>query len=546
VQDALNKSEVELQKPSRSLTEVILLAGFCAFLFFFGLARFGLLGADEPRYAQVAREMLARHDVITPTLGGISWLEKPVLYYWQAMLAYRLFGVSDWAARLPSAFDATLMVFAIYLFLKRFRPGIALDGALMSASFAGVIGFARSASTDMPLAAAFTIAMLAWYAWHDSNRKTCLSLFYVFLALATLAKGPVAIFLAALILVLFAVSKRDFRQLWQTLWLPGILLFCVVTLPWYLAVQLRNPEFFRVFILEHNLARFGSNLYRHPQPFWYYLPVGLLGLVPWTVFFVIAIWRSARLWWAGKRDYVRSSGGFNVFLLIWLIAPVLFFSISGSKLPGYILPALPAGTLLASEYVWHRLAGQEKESLVIIVLHSILAALPINPAFLIQYIFIQRTLPWNSAAMFSTAISALLATAMVVTLRSRYGLRMLRFVTLVPVVLSIMALLKIGAPIVDDTLSARSVAQEVHRMQDRKLPLALFLVSRETEYGLDFYENQALGRYELNQIPSGEHLVIAPPGCLNGISKHAAGRRVAYLGGFTPQHLDFFWVSAKQ
>jgi hypothetical protein len=109
-----------------------------------------------------------------------------------------------------------------------------------------------------------------------------------------------------------------------------------------------------------------------------------------------------------------------------------------------------------------------------------------------------------------------------------------------------MALLKIGAPIVDDTLSARSVAQEVHRMQDRKLPLALFLVSRETEYGLDFYENQALGRYELNQIPSGEHLVIAPPGCLNGISKHAAGRRVAYLGGFTPQHLDFFWVSAKQ
>ena len=102
----------------------LLLAGFCGFLFFFGLAYFGLLGADEPRYAQVAREMLARHDWITPTLGGKPWLEKPALYYWQTMLAYSVFGVSDWAARLPSAVDATLMVVAVYLFLRRFRAGL--------------------------------------------------------------------------------------------------------------------------------------------------------------------------------------------------------------------------------------------------------------------------------------------------------------------------------------------------------------------------------------------------------------------------------------
>ena len=107
---------------SRPFTDWLVLAGFCGFLFFFGLAYFGLVGADEPRYAQVAREMLARHDWITPTLGGKPWLEKPALYYWQAMLAYRIFGVSDWAARLPSALDATLMVVAVYLFLRRFRP----------------------------------------------------------------------------------------------------------------------------------------------------------------------------------------------------------------------------------------------------------------------------------------------------------------------------------------------------------------------------------------------------------------------------------------
>ena len=117
----------------RTRLDGLLLAGFCLFLFFFGLSYFGLLGADEPRYAQVAREMLARHDWITPTLGGQPWLEKPALYYWQTMIAYSVFGVSDWAARLASAMDATLMVVAVYLFLRRFRPGFQLDGALMTA-----------------------------------------------------------------------------------------------------------------------------------------------------------------------------------------------------------------------------------------------------------------------------------------------------------------------------------------------------------------------------------------------------------------------------
>ncbi len=119
----------------------------------------------------------------------------------------------------------------------------------MTASASGVIGFARAASTDMPLAAMFTIAMLAWYAWYESASKRYLALFYIFLGLATLAKGPVAPFLAAVIVVLFAAAKGDYRLMARTCWLPGIALFGVVALPWYIAVQLRNPEFFRVFIL---------------------------------------------------------------------------------------------------------------------------------------------------------------------------------------------------------------------------------------------------------------------------------------------------------
>ena len=105
------------------ITDCLLLIAFCFFFFFWKLSSFGLIGADEPRYAQVAREMFARHDWITPTLSNSAWLEKPPLYYWQAMLAYRVFGVSDWSARLPSAIDAFLLIVAVYAFLRRFHSG---------------------------------------------------------------------------------------------------------------------------------------------------------------------------------------------------------------------------------------------------------------------------------------------------------------------------------------------------------------------------------------------------------------------------------------
>src|SRR3984957_16719966 len=141
---------------SRPRADILLIAGFCGFLFFYGLAQFGLIGADEPRYAQVAREMLARRDWITPVLNNKPWLEKPPLYYWQAMLAYSVFGVTDWAARLPSAFDETLLGLAFYFFLRRLRPGFELDGARIAASCAGIMGYARAASMDMALSAAFS------------------------------------------------------------------------------------------------------------------------------------------------------------------------------------------------------------------------------------------------------------------------------------------------------------------------------------------------------------------------------------------------------
>ena len=525
---------------ARFQTDWLLLAGFCAFFFFYGLGYFGLVGADEPRYAQIAREMLARRDWITPILGGKAWLEKPPLYYWQTMLAYSIFGVSDWAARLSSAVDAALMIIAIYFFLRRFRPGLPLDGALMTASAAGVIGFARAASTDMPLAAMFTIAMLAWYVWYEHGSRTYLTASYLFIALAMLAKGPVAPFLAIVIIAVFAAVKKDYSLLRRTLWIPGIALFCAVAFPWFVAVQIKNPEFFRVFILQHNLARFGSNLYRHKEPFWFFVPVTLLALIPWVVLCCAAVIQIV----ARFREKLQSEESLEIFLGIWLLVPATFFSISQSKLPGYILPAVPAGVLLAAEYVRRQVKDDERPRAAVVILHAMVAGAPLVPALMIQYLVLQHRVPWGRAAAISLGFALILAIGLALSLFSRVGWGGLRF-SLVPVALGVAAILRLGSPSLDATLSARPVANEIGALEKTRLPLAVFHVSRDLEFGLAFYRNQLIERYEAGEIPSTEHLLVAPEGSQAEIAKQAQGRRVSYLGSFAPQGLDYYWVARE-
>ncbi|MFY9740926.1 MAG: glycosyltransferase family 39 protein [Candidatus Sulfotelmatobacter sp.] len=557
---------------NRNRVDFLLLAGFCAFLFFYGLAQFGLIGADEPRYAQVAREMLEHHDWITPTLGGAPWLEKPPLYYWQAIIAYKIVGVSDWAARLPSAFDATFLVFAVYFFLDRFSSrfsgrfgsGVALDGALIVASCTGIIGYARAASTDMPLAAAFGIAMLAWWSWRESGKRIYLALFFFFVALGMLAKGPVAPFLAGVVIVLYAVAARELRLVLRTLWLPGILLFCIVALPWYFAVQVRNPQFFHDFILEQNLGRFSQNIYHHPQPFWYYLPVTALAVVPWTVFATAAFVRAVQRWWSNRESPVENKDKskaknekreeeteaigpqFGPFACCWLIVPVLFFSVSASKLPGYILPAIPAIGLLLAIYLLQHLRQQEIGSppKMPSVLHAMVAPAPVIPALLIAYLITQHRLPRGRPLVGAIAIAFVLCIAIALTLLRKNGFRMLRFVTLVPVVLSIAAVLKLGGATIDQTMSARPLARELAGIETHQLPLAVYHVRRELEYGLTFYRNQLTINYAWGQIPLEEHLLVAPEGSQLEIARQMPGRRISFLGECPPQHVDYFWVSA--
>jgi 4-amino-4-deoxy-L-arabinose transferase-like glycosyltransferase len=529
---------------ARSRTDLLLLAGFCTFLFFYGVAQFGLIGADEPRYAQVAREMSQRNDWITPTLGGHAWLEKPPLYYWQAMLVYKVLGVSDAAARIPSCINAVLLVVAIYLFFRRFRCGVEVDAALIAASCAGIIGYSRAASMDMGLTSCFGICMLAWWAWRESGKRIHLVTFYIFTALAMLAKGPVAPFLAGLVILFFAAAVRDWRIIAKTLWIPAILLFGALALPWYLVVQMRNPQFFREFILEHNLARFSTNLYHHPEPFWYFVPVLLLSLVPWIVFVIAAIVESVRVWRAERGKSFDPELQFRVFACCWLIVPLLFFSISQSKLPGYILPAVPAGAILLADYLRQQLESQTPMPKWLAALHALVACAPIVPAALIGYIVSEHRLPGGRSMWIAVVLALVLFVAIALTLVGRSQWRMLRFLTLIPVVLAVAAVLKLGTVAIDQELSTRPLANELASVETHKLPIAVCGASREVEYGLAFYRDQIVSRYESGSVPATEHLLVVAPAWKSNVDELTSGRRVTFLGHYAPQNLDYYWVAA--
>jgi 4-amino-4-deoxy-L-arabinose transferase-like glycosyltransferase len=516
---------------------------FCAFLFFYGLGGFGLVGADEPRYAQIAREMLARHDWVVPVLNGKPWLEKPVLYYWGAMLSYSVFGVRDWAARVPSALLATLMVAGIYGFVRRFRPGAQLDAALITASAAATIGFARGASTDMPLTATFTLAMLAWYTWFRSDRRGWLAASYGAMGLATLAKGPVAPALGGAILLLFALLRRERSIVLRTLWLPGILLFLAVTGPWYALVEFRTGEFFRVFILEHTLMRFGTNMFRHHQPILYYIPVLLLLLLPWTVFALKGMGVALTSVWRQARGGTPSTDPLPDFLLLWLGVPLLVFSISQSKLPGYILPGIPAATLLLACFLSHWERKEEAPGMLLILLHAATCGVLLAAALLAP-LLVLKVRPGGTALLLAAAAGLLIAAGVAVSLRLQ-GLRTLRFVTLVPVVVGLAWVIRMGAPAIDAAESARPVSAELAELQTGRTAVATYQVRRELEYGLNFYRNQAIASYDRGEVPAADHLLVARQGSLQKLELLLPERRFSRVGGFRQQGLEYYWVSLR-
>jgi 4-amino-4-deoxy-L-arabinose transferase-like glycosyltransferase len=542
--------------------EITTVIALCLLLFFYGLGNFGLAGADEPRYAQIAREMLRNNDFVTPTLHGSPWLEKPALYYWRAAAAFRTFGVHDWAARLPSATFALALVVIIYFHMRRFRPGAEFGAALITAASAAIIGFSRGASTDMQLAAPFAFAMLGWYAWFETGKKFWLFDLYFFIAVGTLAKGPVAPGLAFCIVLIFAAIRRDFRLVWKTVWWPGIVIYSAIVLPWYIAVQRANKDFFKVFFLEHNLERFATDLFQHRQPFWYYIPVLILALMPWTVYGMAALvsaikqgWRDWRSSAPGRaRESEQVGDSFPEFLVIWALFPVVFFSFSQSKLPGYILPAVPPCTILTADYLRRRRHQSMRPALVFG--HAVLTGLLTAAVLLVPHVVLDpKAVPPVPALAYAMAVGAAVFCFIFFLVRRR-GQRMLLWTTIVPVAFGVFFLLHYAGRILGEAYSSRQVAAYVEKierdnLQGRDYPVAVYEARRDVEYGLGFYLDERIERYERDPIPTVEHLLVARQGEHEALAKVLGANRKfisfgsPFSGSMNPQHLEVLWISSS-
>lgn len=390
---------------------LVVVVGFIV-LYFFGLNFIPLLGPDEPRYAQIAREMFERGDWVTPTLGGYNWFEKPALLYWLQHLAYKIFGVSEFSARFFSAIFGLGIVLVIWRLCLRVEGliqkkglysqnsnGLANFTAIALATSIGLIAFSRGASFDIILTFPITLALVCFmtfeiYAPHGQSDHDFqgyvvtdlifLALFYVFIGVALLAKGLIGAVIPFGVVFTYYFFQFRFPQrifIFSLFW--GIPLAALVASIWYLPMYLTHGYgFIDEFFVQHHFQRYTSNKYQHPQPFYFFWWVLPAMTIPWLPFLLTALW-NMRNWRSGiaqiPSDYLR------YFALAWMIFPILFFSFSGSKLPGYILPALPGAMILVGDRIQRFVQRNETNKWLIFGLASGM----ILTCFLIQSFFVK-------------------------------------------------------------------------------------------------------------------------------------------------------------
>ncbi len=343
--------------------------------FLIGLGSIGLVDETEPLFAEAARQMLVRDDWVTPYFNEATRFDKPPLIYWLMAIAYRLFGINEWAVRLPSALAALVLTsFVLYTlqrhgiprFGRQLLPGYsrwftAFLGAALTAFNLETLAWARIGVSDMLLSGCFGSALLTFFLgyaaaakrshwlWGFSVKDRWYLLSYLFIALAILAKGPVGIVLPGIIVLGFLIYVG---QLWQTLgemklW-RGLPLMALITLPWYiLVIQANGEAYTQSFFGYHNFERFTQTVNNHGEPWYFYFLVVLVGFAPWSLFLPTAIARLS-LWQRRFWTQQPRSAQLGIFATAWFVGVFVFFTIAATKLPSYVLPLIPAGAILVS------------------------------------------------------------------------------------------------------------------------------------------------------------------------------------------------------
>jgi 4-amino-4-deoxy-L-arabinose transferase-like glycosyltransferase len=316
------------------------LVALCSFMWLAATTGlYPLLLPDEGRYVGVAWEMLSSGDFAVPRLDGLPFFHKPPLFYWTTALSLDIFGVNPWAARLSSVLAATLMVALMFWFLKNFgNPRLAAMAAIILATQPFFYGGSHYANLDMTVAGIISATVIAgavavFRRERGQSYAVVLALTYILAGLGFMSKGLIGVVLPGGIIFFWLLARRRFDSMLTLLWLPGMALFLLVSLPWMLLMQYHYPNFFQYYIIYQHFERFLETGFNNPHPFWFYVPVLLALTLPWSA----QLWRLARRSnWVNNED-----ASVDGLMLSWLLVVVIFFSVPTSKLVGYVLPALP-------------------------------------------------------------------------------------------------------------------------------------------------------------------------------------------------------------
>lgn len=429
-------------------------------LYFYGLASTGLLGPDEPRYASIGREMARSGDWITPRLWGEPWFEKPALLYWMTAAAFRAGVGEDLAPRLPVVLASVAFLVFYWRTLRRHFGGPAARYAVaILGTSAGWLAYSYVAVTDLPMSAAFAAAMLVSLDWVQTGDRRRLPLAAALLGVAVLAKGLVPLVLAVPLLLVRPRQALD----WARPLTAGA--FFVVAAPWYLACWLRNGSAFpRTFFMEHQFGRFATDALQHAQPAWFYVPVLLGLLVPWTPLIMLI---------ARRRLYTDRR---RVLLLLWAGWGFVFFSAATNKLPGYVLPLAPAVAALMG------LGLSETKRAQAVLCSSAVMLLAIPVAAQVLPHALAEGLSRAAAPAFSWLWLVPLALSAAVWRASSNG-RALALVAMGTVVGVLY--LKIAAfPAIDRAVSPRPLWREI---ESRRASVCVADIGRAWRYGLNYY-----------------------------------------------------------
>lgn len=465
-----------------------------------GLGALGLTGPDEPRYAAIARNMARSGDWVTPRLAGQPWFEKPALYYWLAAAAFRRFGDGEFAMRLPSVMAAVLATLAAaWATLRAYGLDAARLTLLMLPATVALVGFSHAAAPDMLFSGFLAAAAVAAAEMLQKPRAGMLSriAFGVLLGAATLAKGPAAVLLAGGATLLWALASRQFGAAFRFLHPACLAAFAVTAVPWYALCASRNPEFLRVFFLEHNVQRFLTPLFQHPQPVWFFVPVLLAGIFPWTAL-LVPLGLDAL--------HARRSGRWRdsptLFFACWVITPVLFFSFSESKLPGYILPSVPPLILILAATLARRLSQGGASSRIWPAL--VACTLPLLSLTAGSWL---RRLPAESGLATASAWLGLLGLAALGGLVCALLAWARRERAAIAGVAVLMAVLVAGAafsvlPKLDPYLSARAAARVTAEEAGAAARVSVWGVDRSLQLGLEYYLDRPLSQWTAESVPA--------------------------------------------